>query len=331
MGKNLEAALSRLKKQFNDEGVVFRLGDGSKIAVSVIPSGLLALDRALGVGGLPRGRVIEIFGPESGGKTTIALKAIAQAQAGAGGAKPKKCAFIDAEHALDPDWAAKLGVNTDDLLVCQPDYGEQALEVAEGLIRSGEMDIIVVDSVAALTPKNEIEGEVGDAQMGLQARMMSQSLRKLTGVLSKSDTILIFINQLRKKIGVMFGNPETTTGGEALKFYASIRLDVRRVQAIKDGDQPIGARTRIKVIKNKVAAPHKDAEFNMLFGQGIDTTSDLIETAVALGVIVKEGSWYSYGEQRWQGKAALAADLTATAPELFFAPLTAAVREKINA
>lgn len=278
-------------------GSIFRLGGSDRLDVDVISSGVLSLDRALGVGGFPRGRVVEIYGPEAGGKTTLALELIAQAQKGGGTA-----AFIDAEHALDPVYAKRIGVDTDNLLVSQPDNGEQALEIAEALIRSGCVDIVVVDSVAALVPKAELEGDMGDAQMGLQARLMSQALRKLTAVVSKSNTILLFINQLRDKLGVMFGNPETTTGGKALKFYASIRLDVRRIQTIKDGDNAIGARTRAKVVKNKVATPLKLAEFDLIFGQGIDEAADLVDIGIAENIVQKSGAWLSYADERWQGR-----------------------------
>jgi recombination protein RecA len=263
------------------------------VPVSVIPSGCLSIDAALGVGGFPRGRVIEIYGPESGGKTTMTLHVIAEAQKLGG-----QAAFIDAEHALDPVYARKLGVDVDNLLVSQPDNGEQALEIAEALIRSGGVDVVVVDSVAALVPKAELEGEMGDPQMGLQARLMSQALRKLTGIVSKSRTCLIFINQIREKIGVMFGNPETTTGGRALKFYASMRVDIRRIQAIKDGDKVVGSRTRAKIVKNKVAAPFREAEFDIVYGEGISREGDLIDLGVDRGVLEKSGTWISFGSER---------------------------------
>ena len=295
--KALELALAQIDKQFG-KGSVMRLGDEGRAPVNVIPTGSIALDVALGVGGLPRGRVVEIYGPESSGKTTLTLHAVANAQAAGGVA-----AFIDAEHALDPEYAKALGVDTDALLVSQPDTGEQALEIMDMLIRSNALDVIVVDSVAALVPRAEIEGDMGDSHVGLQARLMSQALRKITGALNHSGTTAIFINQLREKVGVMFGSPETTTGGRALKFYSSVRLDIRRIETLKDGTDAVGNRTRVKVVKNKVAPPFKQAEFDMLYGVGISREGSLIDVGVEQGIVRKSGAWYTYdGDQLGQGK-----------------------------
>ncbi|HDX1193437.1 TPA: recombinase RecA [Pasteurella multocida] len=296
--KALAAALGQIEKQFG-KGSIMKLGDTQALDVEAVSTGSLSLDVALGIGGLPMGRIVEIFGPESSGKTTLTLSLIAQAQK-----EGKTCAFIDAEHALDPIYAAKLGVNVNELLVSQPDNGEQALEICDALVRSGAVDVIIVDSVAALTPKAEIEGEMGDSHMGLQARLMSQALRKLTGQIKNSNCLVVFINQIRMKIGVMFGNPETTTGGNALKFYASVRLDIRRTGAIKEGEEVIGNETRVKVVKNKVAAPFRQVDFQILYGQGISKTGELIELGVKHKLVDKAGAWYAYnGEKIGQGKA----------------------------
>ncbi|MFZ5654855.1 MAG: recombinase RecA [Pseudomonadota bacterium] len=295
--KALQAALSQIERQFG-KGTVMRMGDRELVAIPSISTGSLGLDVALGVGGLPRGRVVEIYGPESSGKTTLTLSVIAQAQKQGG-----TCAFVDAEHALDPIYAEKLGVNIEDLILSQPDTGEQALEVTDMLVRSGAVDVLVVDSVAALVPRAEIEGEMGDAHVGLQARLMSQALRKLTGNIKSSNCLVIFINQIRMKIGVMFGNPETTTGGNALKFYASVRLDIRRIGAVKEGEEVIGSETRVKVVKNKVSPPFRQAEFQILYGSGINAMGELIDLGVKCGLVEKSGAWYAYGGDKiGQGK-----------------------------
>ncbi|MDE0453515.1 MAG: recombinase RecA [Gammaproteobacteria bacterium] len=293
----LKAALTQIERQFG-KGSMMRLGDREQEAIPAVSTGSLGLDAALGVGGLPRGRVVEIYGPESSGKTTLTLQVIAEAQREGG-----TCAFIDAEHALDPIYAENVGVNTDDLLVSQPDTGEQALEICDMIVRSGAVDVVVIDSVAALTPKAEIEGDMGDSHVGLQARLMSQALRKMTANIKQSNTLVIFINQIRMKIGVMFGSPETTTGGNALKFYSSVRLDIRRIGAIKDGDEVIGNETRVKVLKNKVAPPFKQVEFQILYGKGINRTGEIIDLGVANGIVDKSGAWYSYnGDRIGQGR-----------------------------
>ncbi len=302
--KSIDTAISQIEKQFG-KGSIMRMGDDNKVKIKSISTGSISLDSAIGIGGVPRGRIIEIYGPESSGKTTLTLHVVAQAQKGGGCA-----AFVDAEHALDPYYAKKLGVDTDNLLISQPDTGEQALEITETLVRSGALDVIVVDSVAALVPKAELDGDMGDSHMGLQARLMSQALRKLTGTVSKSKTCVIFINQLRQKIGVMFGNPETTTGGNALKFYSSLRLDIRRIAQIKDADQVVGNRTKVKIVKNKVAPPFKITEFDIMYGEGISFEGDLLDLAVKAGVVMKTGAWFSYEDEKiGQGREKVKAHL----------------------
>ena len=319
--KALEAALGQIERQFG-KGTVMRMGEGPRQAVPAISTGSLGLDIALGIGGLPKGRIVEIYGPESSGKTTLTLQVIAEAQKAGG-----TCAFIDAEHALDPEYAEKLGVKVDDLIVSQPDTGEQALEVTDMLVRSGACDVLVVDSVAALTPRAEIEGEMGDHHVGLQARLMSQALRKLTGNIKNANCLVIFINQIRMKIGVMFGNPETTTGGNALKFYSSVRLDIRRIGAVKDGDEIVGNETRVKVVKNKVAPPFKQTEFQILYGRGINRNGELVDLGVKNGLIDKSGAWYAYkGNKIGQGKANVGIYLTEN-PQIA-AEIEALIREK---
>ncbi|HEY7931150.1 MAG TPA: recombinase RecA [Acidimicrobiales bacterium] len=295
--KALDAALGQIEKQFG-KGSIMRMGENLHMNIESIPTGALALDLALGIGGLPRGRVVEIYGPESSGKSTLAMHVVAEAQRNGG-----VCAYIDAEHAMDPVYARAIGVNVDDLLISQPDTGEQALEIADMLIRSGALDVLIIDSVAALTPRAEIEGDMGDSHVGLQARLMSQALRKLTGGLSKSNTVAVFINQLREKIGVIYGSPEVTPGGRALKFYSSVRLDIRRIESIKDGTEVVGNRTRVKVVKNKCAAPFKQAEFDIMYGQGISREGSVLDVAVELGLVKKAGAWFTYeGEQMGQGR-----------------------------
>lgn len=320
--KALEMALSQIEKQFG-KGSIMKLGESAHLSIESIPTGALELDIALGIGGLPRGRVIEIFGPESSGKTTVALHVVAEAQRAGGAA-----AFVDAEHALDPLYASKLGVDIDNLLVSQPDTGEQALEITEALVRSGAIDVIVIDSVAALVPRAEIEGEMGDSHVGLQARLMSQALRKLSGAINKSKTVAIFINQLREKVGVMFGNPETTPGGRALKFYASVRLDVRRIETLKQGADMVGSRTRVKVVKNKVAPPFRQAEFDILYGEGISREGSILDLAVAHDIIHKSGAWYSYQDTRI-GQGRENARLYLKENKAFTAKLEARVREEL--
>jgi len=321
--KALSMAITQIEKQFG-KGSIMRLGDQEAIKIEVIPSGCLSLDIALGIGGFPKGRIVEIYGPESSGKTTVALHAIAEAQKRNGIA-----AFIDAEHALDPNYAKNLGVDVENLIVSQPDTGEQALEIAEALVRSGAVDIIVIDSVAALVPKAEIEGEMGDSHVGLQARLMSQALRKLAGAINKSKAIVIFINQLREKVGIMFGNPETTTGGRALKFYASIRLDVRKTDSIKQGEDVIGSRTKVKVVKNKLAPPFKQAEFDIMYGTGISREGNIIDIGVEADIINKSGSWYSYGDYKLGQGRENAKEFLKENPTLY-SEIEGKIREKFN-
>lgn len=319
----IDIAVGQIEKQFG-KGSIMRLGQKSAVSIPSISTGSISIDYALGIGGVPRGRVVEIYGPEASGKTTLALQVIAQAQAGGGNA-----AFVDAEHALDPNYTRSLGVDLDSLLVSQPDHGEQALEIVEVLVRSGGVDVVVVDSVAALVPRTEIEGDMGDAQVGLQARLMSQALRKLTGVVAKSHTCLIFINQLRMKIGVMFGNPETTTGGRALKFYSSVRIDIRRIGAIKDADRIVGGRTRVKVVKNKLAPPFREAEFDLMYGEGISREGDLLDLAVDHNIVEKSGTWFSYdGERLGQGRENVKR-LLQSKPEVF-ASIESRVRKELG-
>lgn len=321
--KALELALAQIEKQFG-KGSIMKLGENAKLNIEAISTGSLALDIATGIGGVPKGRIVEIYGPESSGKTTVALHIIAEAQKKGGVA-----AFIDAEHALDPGYAKKLGVKIENLIISQPDTGEQALEIAEALVRSGAVDVLVVDSVAALVPKAEIEGDMGDSHMGLQARLMSQALRKLAGAINKSNTVAIFINQLREKIGVMFGNPETTTGGKALKFYASMRLDVRRIESLKKGDEVLGNRTRVKIVKNKVAPPFKQAEFDIMYGKGISKVGEIVDIGAELDIVNKSGSWYSYGGNRiGQGRENVKEFLSSN-PELM-GSIEAKIRERLE-
>lgn len=323
--KSVALAMATIERQFG-KGSIMRMGEGVQLKnadVSAISTGSISLDIALGIGGLPRGRIVEIFGPESSGKTTLTLQVIAEAQKLGG-----ICAFVDAEHALDVGYARKLGVKVEDLLVSQPDFGEQALEIAETLVRSNAVDVVVVDSVAALVPKSEIEGDMGDHQMGSQARLMSQALRKLTATTSKSKTLLVFINQIRQKIGVMFGNPETTTGGNALKFYSSVRLDIRRIGALKNGEDVIGNRTRVKVVKNKMAPPFKEVEFDILYGEGISREGDILDLAVTLGIVDKSGAWFSYGDTRLGQGRENARDMIKATPALSL-EITAKVKEKL--